>query len=292
MWALVGSDPESWIKYRVSAVVGCTAPETIKVIDLGPETAQTLNRNVVVWQGSDGIYISDGRSPILISKDIQDKFDKRNDVDSINLSKIGDSQAVWDNDNKCYHWLWASGTSTTLNEEYVFDFNKQAWFNIDRTSAKDLQVAITVKDVSGVCYNYGFIDTGYMERLEYGTDFDGQNITYTLHFGDMALANGSITTETTIQYSCLIAVAKLITTSDITITHYGDGSTTGTSWEEVAQKLGYRIIYPVDHRSLGAHVFHSIKMSTATNSELIGFEPLYFYILYEVTREHLRSWRE
>ena len=291
MWALVGSDPEGWIKYRVSAVVGCAAPETLKVIDLGPETAQTLNRNVVIWQGSDGIYMSDGRSPILISKDIQDKFDKRK-TGSINTSKIGDSQAVWDNDNKCYHWLWASGTSTTLNEEYVFDFNKQAWFNIDRTSTKDLQAAITVKDISGVSYNYGFIDTGYMERLEYGNSFDGQDIAHTLHFGDMVLANGSIVAETTVEHSCLIAIAKATTTSDITLTHYGDGATTGTSWTESPTKAGYRIIYPVEHRSLGSHIFHSVKITTSTNDETVGFEPLYFYMLYEITREHLRSWRE
>jgi len=291
MWALVGNGPESWVKYKISAVVGCVAPGTIKIIDLGPEQAQTLNRNVVVWQASDGIYMSDGRSPILISTDIQDKFDKR-DSGSINLDMVEKSQAVWDNDKKRYHWLWASGTSTTLNEEYVLDFIKPGWFNIDRTSTKDLQAAITVKDTSGVGYNYGFIDTGYMERLEYGNDFDGQDITPTLQFGDMVLANGSIPIETTVQYSCLITTAKTTTTTNITLTHYGDGSTSGTEWTESPTKANYRIIYPVEHRALGSHIFHSVKISTATDNETIGFEPLYFYMLYEITREHLRSWRE
>ncbi|MGB2828057.1 MAG: hypothetical protein WBC50_07675, partial [Dehalococcoidales bacterium] len=228
--------------------------------------------------------------PVCISKAIKDKFDKR-DATSIYTTKVADSYSFFDNNNKCYHWLWASGTSTTLNEEYVFDFTKPGWFNIDRTSTKDLQAGIAVKSTTGVSYNYGFIDTGYMERLEYGNAFDGVDITHTLRFGDMALAEGSVSAETSIQYSCLIATAKTTTTADIIITHYGDGSTTGTAWTESPTRAGYRIIYPVEHQSLGAHIFHSIKISTATNNEVIGFEPLYLYMLYEITREHLRSWR-
>ena len=173
----------------------------------------------------------------------------------------------------------------------MFDFNKAAWFNIDRTATKDLQVGISVKSTAGIYYNYGFIDTGYMERLEYGNDFDSQDITHTLHFGDMALAEGSVSAETKIRSSCLIATAKTTTTSDITLTHYGDGSTSGTEWTESPTKANYRLIYPVESRTLGAAIFHSIKISTATDNETIGFEPLYFYMLYEVTREHLRDWR-
>lgn len=290
-WVLVGDHPGNWIRYKISDVVGCVARETVRVVDLGEmATRYGLNRVVAIWQAADGIYLSDGRQPICISTAIQDKFDKRV-TGSIYTTKIADSYSDFDNDNKCYHWLWASGTSTTLNEEYVYDFIKQGWFNIDRTSTKDLQAAITVKTTTGVNYNYGFIDTGYMERLEYGTAFDGQDITHTLHFGDMVLAEGSITAETTIQYSCLIATAKTTTTADITITHYGDGYSTGTEWTESPTRASYRVIYPVEHQSLGAHIFHSIKISTTTDDETIGFEPLYFYMLYEITREHLKSWR-
>jgi len=104
------------------------------------------------------------------------------------------------------------------------------------------------------------------------------------------LAN-SIAIETSIRYSCLIATAKETTTSDITLTHYGDGYTTGTTWTESPTKADYRIIYPVESRTLGANIFHSIKITTSTDDETIGFEPLFFYILYEVIREHLRDWR-
>jgi hypothetical protein len=288
-WALVGNDPESWVKYKISDTIGCVAPGTIKNIDLGPET-KLPNRNIVVWQGTNGVYFSDGRSPINIAKDIIDKFDKRLST-SINTSEIANSEATWDNDNKCYHWLWASGSSTSLNEEWVFDFTKMAWFEIERTTSKQLQLCIEVEDSSGNLYNYGFIDTGYMERLEYGNDFDGEDITHTLQFGDIALAEGSIATETTAEYSSLIAIAKTTTSANISLTHYGDGKSSGTSWTESPQKSGHRIIYPVEHKSLGAYVFHSYKLVIITNDEVIGFEPLYFYILYSTTRDHLKDYR-
>lgn len=289
-WALVGSGPEDWVKYKVSGVVGCVAPHTIRIIDIGPEIAKTLNRNLVVWQGADGVYISDGRTPILISEDIKDKFDKRLST-SIYTSEVGSSRAFWDYDNKCYHWKWASGTSSTLNEEWVFDFTKGGWFEIDRTSGKLLQAGIEVKDTNGNFYNYGFIDTGYMERLEYGNDFDGEDIAHTLHTGDLVLADGSIIVETTAEYSCLIATAKSNTSADIIITHYGDGQSIGTAWTENPQKSGFRLIFPVEHQSLGAHLFHSFKITISTNDEAIGFEPLYFYVMYDAARDHTRDWR-
>jgi hypothetical protein len=148
-WALIGDNLEEWTqgKYRVSSVVGCVAPHTIQVIDIGPQQAQTLNRNVVIWQAHDGIYMSDGRSPIKISGDIDDKFDPRA-TGSINTARAHQSVSFWDKYNKCYHWLWKSGSSTTCDQEWVFDFDKTGWFRVDRTT--DLQYGINVTDTNGV----------------------------------------------------------------------------------------------------------------------------------------------
>jgi len=290
MWALIGDDPETWIKYRISGIIGCVAPETIKVVDLEPDVVPTLSRCVVIWQGADGIYLSDGRTPTRISDDIKDIFDVRSST-VINQSKIGDSTADWDGYNQEYHFYYASGSSTTLDKELVFSFRKKAWFEIDRTSDKRIQVSTQVKDTNGNTYNYGFIDTGYMERLEYGNDFDGQNITHTFQFGDIAPADGSIMTETSINHQALVAVAKTNTTNDITITHYGDSALSGTSFTVSPNKSGYRLIFPVEHKGQGAHVFHSWKVETTTDNETVGFEPLYFGILYTRQRDHTRDWR-
>jgi len=290
-WAIIGNDPEEWTsgKYRISSVVGCVAPHTIKVIDLGPTKAYGLNRSIVVWQASDGIYMSDGRTPVKISDDIDDKFDQRA-TGCINSSEVGNSVAFWDVNNQCYHWLWASGSNTDLDQEWVFDFKKLGWFQVDRTS--DLQYGIEAEDTYGNKYNYGFLNTGYMERLEYGTDFDGTDITQTFHLGDMALMDGSVTIETAIEHVCLLNKAKSTTSNSITLTHYGDGDTgSGDSWTELPTKTGYDITMPVQHEKLGAHIFHSLKAALTTDDETVGFQPLYLYFIYSRVRDHVRDWR-
>ena len=290
-WAIIGNDTEEWTsgKYRISSVVGCVAPHTIKVVDLGPTKVHGLNRSIVVWQTSDGIYMSDGRAPIKISHDIDDKFDQRA-TGCINSSEIGNSDAFWDGNNQCYHWLWASGSNTDLDQEWVFDFKKLGWFQIDRTS--DLQYGIEAEDTYGNKYNYGFLNTGYMERLEYGTDFDGTDITQTFHTGDMALVDGSIAEETAIERVCLLNTTKSTTSNSITLTHYGDGDTgSGDSWTELPTKTGYDITMPVQHEKLGAHIFHSLKAALTTDDETVGFQPLYLYFIYSRVRDHKRDWR-
>lgn len=130
-WALVGTGPEDWVKYRVSGVIGCVDPETIRVVDLGTENTQGLNRNVAIWRAANSIVISDGRTPIDISNDIKDVFDKRN-VNSLSIHNDVPSSAFWDSNNKEYHFLFATGNSTKIDRELVFSFTKQAWFEINR----------------------------------------------------------------------------------------------------------------------------------------------------------------
>lgn len=286
-WALVGKDPEDWTRYRVSGIVGCTDPETIRVVDLGVENVQGLNRNIAIWRSADGIVISDGRTPIDISNDIKDVFDKRSSTFINNSVK---SSAFWDSYNKEYHWLYADGSSTTLNKEKVFSFIKMGWFDIDRTSGKALQVGIEVQDTSGINYDYGFIDTGYCERLEYGNTFDGAAISSTMQLGDMAIHGGNVSLETTPQYSGLIAVAKTVTSNTVAVSHYGNGSSTANeTWTITPTASGKRIIIDVEHRELGRYIFHSWKFVMSTSDEAVCFEPLYFYVLYDVIGDHTRD---
>ena len=278
-WAIIGNDLSNWIKYRISAVVGCVAPETIKVVDVGNiKTTEGMTHAMVIWQGADGIYLSDGRTPVLISDDIRDIFDKQSST-AINSSKIADSVGFYDKENAEYHWCYAEGSSTTLNKEKVFSLRRMAWYDIDRTDK--LQYGVAVEDTSGNSYNYGFIDTGYMLRLEYGSTFNGSAITSTVQFGDIAL--GSIGIETVAEHHGLIGVAQ--SSGTITTTHFSDGESTGSSWTFDATKTEYRLIEPVYHKTKTA-VFHSWKFSTS-----VSFEPLYFYTYYSLIREHLKDWR-
>ena len=277
-WAIVGNDPSDWIHYRISANVGCVAPETIRVVDVNTyKTAEGSSHTMVIWQGAHGIYMSDGRTPILISEDIKDIFDI-NSSTHINFDKITDSIGFYDHDNEEYHWCYAEGSSTTLNKEKVFSLRKMGWFDIDRNDP--LQYGIEVWDTNGSAYNYGFGD--YMYRLEHGDDFDGHTITSTVQLGDIALMEGATAFETAAEYHGLIAVAQ--PSGTIAVTHYVDGGS-GDSWDFSADKSGYRLIMPVRHENKTG-IFHSWKFTTTET-----FEPLYFYVFYSPVRQHLRDWR-
>jgi hypothetical protein len=276
-WALVGKDPEDWVQYRVSGIVGCTDPGTIRVVDLGVENTQGMNRNVAIWRAANSIVISDGRTPIDISNDIKDVFDKL----SSTYIPAGGSTSFWDADNKEYHWL-------TTSRELVFSFVKQSWFEVDRTTGKTLKIGIEVQDTNGANYVYGFIDTGYAERLEYGTTMDGTAIPFTMQLGDMAIRGGNISLETTPKYTGFIATSK--TAGTVAISHYGNGSTTANeSWSKSLISSGNRLSITLEHKTQGRFIFHSWKFITSTSTETVGFEPLYLYVLYDVEGDHTRD---
>ena len=227
-WVMAGADIEQWQDntYLLSSSIGCPAPQTLKSINLAAEPGAGVNRSLAIWQGANGIYMSDGRAPIPIHGDIKEYFD-RTDTRCIKASMVGDSVGWIDPDKNEYHWLFASGTAaTTLNTELVYDIARNRWFEIDRTA--DLQCGVLVYDTDGNPYTYGFLDTGYMERLEYGNTFDeGVSITGTVHFGDMALAG--LQTETRVENVRLFTVAKTTTGNEVTCTHYAGTGTVETA---------------------------------------------------------------
>jgi len=239
-----------------------------------------LNRTVCVWQATDGIYVFDGRTFFPIHNDIEDVFDKRNS-NGINRDKIGDSIGFLDNQNKEYHWFWASGSSTTLNEEYVFDFKRKKWYTNSRSTA--LQYGMEVFDTYGNSYNYGFLDTGYMERLEYGNDSDGTAITATIETGDMFLADSPMI-ESTIRIAKLTMGAKSTTSNNVSLYHYGDGSSTATTDARSLSPLGTNFVMPLKTEGLGPYTTHRFKLTMTTDDEVTGFEPLILSLAYKRIR--------
>jgi len=256
----------------------------IRIIELPNDQSQGVNRSsVVIFQGANGVYMTDGRPPILVSEDIGDLFDKRQG--KMTQSLITDSFAFIDKENKEYHWCFAKGSS--IDTEMVLDYTGMKWFEIDRV----LQAGIEVEDINGVTYSYGFLDTGYMLRLEHGNNFDGDSIAHTMWFGDIAIhGEGSMSIETNAEYHILVAKSK-DTSKDFTITHYGDSSTSGSEIYMSPRRDGYRTIRTSEHKKLGSHIFHSWKFEISTDNEVTGFEPLFFACLYKVSRDYLREHR-
>ena len=225
--------------------------------------------------------MSDGRAPIPIHGDIKEYFE-RSDSRAIRLSKIGDSVGWIDPVNNEYHWIFASGSgATTLNKELVYDIVRNKWFEIDRGS--DLQYGLRVRDANGNNYNYGLLDTGYMERLENGTSFDGTDITHTLNHGDFPL--GDLANETRISRIRMLTVAKTSTSNTITGTHTGNTATSGSSFTMDPANSGFRLAKPYITEKYDGDPFHSLKFVMVTNNEVTGFEPLATIITFHNTRE-------
>jgi hypothetical protein len=215
--------------------------------------------------------MSDGRAPIPIHHDIKKYFD-RNDASCINLTKIGDSIGFVDSVNQEYHWLFASGSSTTLDKELVYDIKRNKWFDIDRGTGMDLQYGLSVEDTDGNQYTYGFIDTGYMERLEYGNTFDGNSIVSTFQLGDFAPLGLSYATQ--LDHLKLISVIPTTATDDVTCTHYTDTSSTGTDYTLDVSTTGYRLSKPAFDSKLQSEIYHSLKFTKTTDDEASGFKPI------------------
>jgi len=273
-WIMAGQDIEQWKDniFPLSNTIGCPAPQTLKTVNLAAEPGQGINRNLVIWQGINGIYMSDGRAPIPIHRDIEKYFD-RSDSSCIKASMVGDSVGFIDPVKQEYHWLFASGTSTTtLNKEMVYDIHRNKWYEIDRTSSLDLQCGMYVQDTYGNTYPYGFIDTGYIERLENGSDFDGEDIVHTVQTGDFAPLGLEYITQ--LDHLKLVAVAKATADTSVTATHYGDSYTTGTDKTLSLVNTNYRLAQPYWDEKLIGDPFHSLKFTITTDDATCGFEPL------------------
>jgi hypothetical protein len=283
-WIMAGTDITQWADstFLLSSTIGCPAPMTLKTINLSAEPGAGTNRSLAIWQGVNGVYMSDGRAPIPIHGDIKAYFD-RTDPRCINSNMVGDSVGGIDPVNQEYHLLLASGTSATYpNVELVYDITRNRWFEVARP--EPLQFILLVHDTLGNSYTYGFLDNGKMHRLENGTSFYGEDITHEVQFGDIPLGGG-YSIETQLDRLRLITKSKTTTSNDIELTHYADGSATGEVFLLSPINSGHRVAQPIITDKLMGDTLHSFKLKMTTNDETIGFEPLVLAATFHATHE-------
>lgn len=287
VWLVDGTKVENYTKYKISDNYGCVAPGTMKSCDMGYEMAPGLLKHILVWQAENAIVAFDGNAINPISDDIENYFDESKS-ECIPKTMIDKSEGFYDSSNYEYHWLFASGSSaTTLNKEFVYNLTQKKWFEINRGTGKYIQIGFEGRDADGNNVTFGGIDTGYIEKLEEGTTFDGSDITSRYRIGDVPLADWSF--QTKIRKIKHLAVAKTTTTNNVAITHYGDGIITATdaALSVSANSSGKRVA--IDNKSVdwGNNVFHSIDCSLTTNDEECGYEPIGLAIMYKVIREDI-----
>lgn len=273
----------SFTPYVISSSIGCVAPLTLQLCDIGFDISENVKKNVLIWLSSNGLAMFDGVSVNIISDDVKNIFDVNDTTYCINRSYIHLCSGTYDPIEREYHLFYPEGTSTSINAEKVFSLKKQSFFDIDRGTGKALQCAFLVEDSSGNKYVYGGTNDGYVERLEYGQTFDGNDMTFTFWPADINLGEKAMV-KTRVVAVGLVGKMKSTSTNKVTATHYVDGVDTGDDLSLISQsKSGYRIYrgfvtlagYDADG------IWHSTKFTVTTDNETRGFEPLLVSYRYE-----------
>ena len=277
-----GTSPATWITYTVSDSVGCVAPLTLQRCDISYQVQEGMNKHVIMWRSANAIEFFDGNSLFSVKDDIQGYFDPDNaDYIDPTLYDVSKETSVYNANNFEFHWFF---TNVNGRNELVYNLKYKKWFKIDRGTGKYLNNAFNIQDSYGEGYIYGLTNDGFIERLMYGSTFDGNAIVYTFQTGDILLSkSGNYVTK--LRHIKLFAKAKSVSSSQVAVTHYQDTATTGISLPAISQVDATHRLYQSRHSVNVDAVLHSLKYTITTNNETIGMEPFLLSGLFDVIRE-------
>lgn len=289
-YTITGNTPEDFRYVKVSDQYGIISPSTFALCEYS-DSQNDVYRPVAIWLSASGVVMYDAGVIRQIDGDIEDKF--------VNMFNTGYSTRIsatyaykasgwFDSLNGEYHLLYPEGTATTNNTEIVYDLSRQKWYKIDRGSL-DLLYGAQFKDTNGMPIQYGFIPGKYY-RLDYGTAFGTDAIVSQFTICDKPYTK-SISSESVLRYIRLNGAAVTTTTGTpvITLTHYGDSKTTGTSLgTKSAAASGYRLYNNIWQTNKKANI-HSLNFSFSNAYNLYHFQPLIVSVSYFGDRMEVRS---
>ena len=278
-----GTSPTTYIVYTIANSVGCVAPQTMKVCDTGYEVAPGLTKHVVVWLSSAGVVMFDANAVINISADISDRFDPTS-ANYINTDIVEKFTAFYDSKRTTYHIQIATGTSTTLNEEWAYDLTRRKWYYVFR-GTKYITCGFDVEDGIGNKYSFGGTDDGFIEYLENGFTFDGIPVTYIFRLPD-GILDKSLTTVKEVRRIKLTGKANT-TLGTVTVRHYGNGSSVASipAIASISQNVVGKRVYQIGRSITFRNVLHSFEFEITTSDSSSGFNPLFVSGFWRVIRE-------
>lgn len=204
-----GDGPEDFKIEKIAQSIGCPAPLTLCLANIGFSMANDVTRNVALWLSNSGPMMFDGALMAPV-RGLENYFD-RTKPECISWEYISNSRAWVDPNDLIWHIEFPSGSGQqTPNVHVAFDLirKERGWFQFDYQGALIPKCGFPVTDTNGATYIYGFIDSGYLIRMNYGSSWDGVSIKYIVEIGDqwMPLDNGSIN----VWYASQIREFKLI----------------------------------------------------------------------------------
>jgi hypothetical protein len=271
-YILDGDGPEDYRIYPVSYNIGCPCPETLDTAEIGFNMAEDVQRNVALWISASGPMIFDG-ALIKPIKGIDSYFDP-DSATCVNFAALDKNQAKFDPVKKEWNVLLCTGSSTIPDVWLVWDVRRDRWYEKNiHASAPFLRSLIKVKDSDGLTYMYGGTNTGYLMRLDNGTDWDGYDIEFEITSGDW-WPSGSIWEEDILKRYKLIAKDMSSENPAITIKHSSDTeafSSLATFYFNDSNKRIIRLTKDFLDKKAWCH---AIQITGATNSTTKGFQPI------------------
>lgn len=278
IYRLSGDYPSAWTSKRISSTVGCAAPLSMVSAVAHGLTEDDNPKNVVIWQGDEGFYMTDGATVTPISEDIKVYFDE-NDSRCIPTTRLTKTVAWYDPSIPAYKALISSGSTATYhNVELEYSLKHREWTKIVRVDASGsdpLQCGFRVFNTDGIGYTYGGNTKGFLYRLEYGATFAGTAIEQMLWTKDMILdTEAPLFRKSTIKH-LRTAMKKKTAGGTVTVAHYGDKvlSVDGTSNQAVPDAINMATAhYNTQSCNLGPFLYHSLKYTLSGSTVADGME--------------------
>jgi len=181
-----GDGPEDFKIEKIASSIGCPAPLTLCLANIGFSMANDVTRNVALWLSNSGPMMFDGALMAPV-KGLENFFD-RTRTECVSWSYIENSRAWLDPNDLVWHLEFPSGLGQISNNVHVaIDLTRieRGWFQYDYIGASTPKCGFPVTDNDGATYIYGCLDSGHLVRMNYGSSWDGQPIIYTLEMGDL-----------------------------------------------------------------------------------------------------------
>lgn len=164
----------------------------------------------------------------------------------------------------------------------------------DTSTPNTLQMGFNVRDKYGKSYAYGGIDSGYIERLNHGTTFDGAPIVS--HFRTRDIPIGQWQYQAQVRKVKFMAKSNSNVSENVEVTHYGDASFTPTANKNDGKpvtlicpinNLNNRVTRQVDSVGWGDHNFHAFDVTLTSDDSEVALEMIGIAIRYKIIREEM-----
>ena len=258
---------------QVHANIGCPAPKTLVTATTSPSTPDELIKNIAMWVSYTGPIKFDGVAIYKIPG-LETYFDP-NSSNYLGQTAIEGAVGFFDQTYGEYNFIVGSNW-------FVYNLDQRKWFTKSTGAAADPISAWLVRDTYGNQYVYAGRDDGYVVRLENGTSWGGTGIIQRVRTGDFFPTKSMWDLSRILRVK--VAYIRIADSHTMTVTHYADGATSGTSVLTPDLTTGSnRIARSTSAENLLAWV-HGFLFSVTMDDNQKGFQPLVWGVEYQKDR--------